>query len=73
MPIRAEVITVQFVARAVQDWLAAVGAKTDYIAGQPVGERLYRELQRRDELLHGEIFYSLQEAQDRDRELTPPL
>src|SRR5262245_60056524 len=33
-----------------------------YRAGQPVGERLYRERQCH-ELLNGEIFYSLREAQ----------
>jgi hypothetical protein len=33
--------------------------------GQPVGERPYRKLQSRlrDELLDGEIFYTLREAQ----------
>ena len=37
----------EFVAKAVQEWIAAVGAKTAYIdAGQPLGERLRRELQR---------------------------
>src|SRR5262249_4853296 len=37
----------EFVAKAVQEWIAAVGAKTAYI----------------DELLNGEIFYTLREAQ----------
>ena len=47
---------------------AVVGARGRrdalYRAGQPVGERLQRELQRQaqDELLNGEIFYSLAEA-----------
>ena len=37
----------EFIAKAVQDWITAVGAKTAYIApGSPVGERLCRELQR---------------------------
>jgi transposase InsO family protein len=37
----------EFVAKAVQEWITAVGAKTAYIApGSPVGERLRRELQR---------------------------
>ena len=37
----------EFIAEAVQDWIAAVGAKTAYIApGQSVGERIRRELQR---------------------------
>jgi hypothetical protein len=33
----------EFLAKAVQEWIAAVGAKTAY-ARQPVGERLYRKL-----------------------------
>ena len=48
---------------------AVVGARGRrdalYRAGQPVGERLQRELfngKLRDELLNGEIFYSLAEA-----------
>ncbi len=56
----------EFIAQAVQDWISAVGAKTAYIApGSPLGERLRRKLQRplRDELLNGEIFYSLREAE----------
>ena len=37
----------EFVAKAVQGWIAAVGAKTaDKRAGLAVGERLRRELQR---------------------------
>src|SRR5438128_1794459 len=36
----------EFVANAVQEWIAVVGAKTAYRAGQPLGERLHRELQR---------------------------
>ena len=37
----------EFLAKAVQDWIAVVGAKTAYIErGQPLGERLRRELQR---------------------------
>ena len=36
----------EFVAQAVRDWIAAVGAKTAYIEpGSPWGERLLRELQ----------------------------
>ena len=36
----------EFVAEAVQKWIAAVGAKNRiYRARQPVGERLHRELQ----------------------------
>ena len=37
----------EFVAKALQEWIGAVGAKTAYIApGQSLGERLRRELQR---------------------------
>jgi hypothetical protein len=37
----------EFVVKAVQDWIAAVGAKTAYIEpGDPVGEWIHRELQR---------------------------
>ena len=36
----------EFVAKAVQDWIAAVGAKAAYIAPGSPGERLHRELQR---------------------------
>jgi putative transposase len=49
----------------VPEWIAVIGAKTAYI-DSPLGERLHRELQRtrlRDELLNGEIFYTLREAQ----------
>ena len=52
--------------RAVQDWIAAVGAKTAYIAPGSPWENGYVEsfnARMRDELLNGEIFYSLKEAQ----------
>ena len=35
----------EFVAKPLQEWITAVGAKTAYIARQPVGERLYRVIQ----------------------------
>ena len=56
----------EFVAQAVQDWIAAVGAKTAYIAPGSPWENGYIEsfnARMRDELLNGEIFYSLKEAQ----------
>ena len=56
----------EFVAKAVQEWIAAVGAKTAYIAPGSPWENGYIEsfnARLRDELLDGEIFYSLQEAQ----------
>jgi len=56
----------EFVAKAVQDWITAVGAKTAYIAPGSPWENGYVEsfnARLRDELLNGEIFYSLKEAQ----------
>jgi hypothetical protein len=58
--------------KAVQDWITAAGAKA---AGQSLGERLHRELQRalagrtpqRRDLLHPA------RGADRHRELAPPL
>ncbi len=55
----------EFIAKAVRDWIAAVGAKTAYIEpGSPwengTCESFNSKL--RDELLNGEIFYSLAEA-----------
>ncbi|WP_395689192.1 IS3 family transposase [Aestuariivirga sp.] len=55
----------EFVAKAVQDWIAAVGAKTAYIAPGSPWENGYIEsfnARIRDELLDGEIFYTLAEA-----------
>jgi len=55
----------EFVAKAVQDWIAAVGAKTAYIAPGSPWENGFIEsfnARLRDELLDGEIFYSLKEA-----------
>lgn len=56
----------EFVAQAVRDWIAAVGAKTAYIEPGSPWENGYCESfngRMRDELLNGEIFYSLREAQ----------
>ena len=55
----------EFVAKAPQNWIAAMGAKTAYIApGRPREngfiERFNARL--RDELLDGEILYTLREA-----------
>ena len=55
----------EFVARAVRDWIAAVGARTAYIEPGSPWENGYCEsfnARLRDELLNGEIFYSLAEA-----------
>ncbi len=56
----------EFVAKAVQGWIAAVGAKTAYIAPGSPWENGYVEsfnARLRDELLEGEIFYTLREAE----------
>ena len=54
-----------FVAKAVQKWIGAVGAKTAYIMPGSPWENGFIEsfnARLRDELLDGEIFYSLAEA-----------
>jgi putative transposase len=54
------------VAEAVREWITAVGAKTAYIERGSPWESGYIEsfnARLRDELLDGEIFYSLREAQ----------
>jgi len=56
----------EFVAQAVREWIAAVGARTAYIEPGSPWENGYCESfngRFRDELLNGEIFYSLREAQ----------
>ena len=56
----------EFIAQAVREWIAAVGAKTAYIEPGSPWENGYCESfngRFRDELLNGEIFYSLREAQ----------
>ncbi len=56
----------EFVAEAVQEWVTAVGAKTAYIAPGSPWENGFVEgfnARLRDELLDGEIFYGLREAQ----------
>ena len=66
----------EFVAKAVQGWIAAVGAKTAYITPGSPWENGYVEsfnARLRDELLNGEVFYSLREARGRHRSLAPAL
>ena len=56
----------EFVAKAVREWIAAVGAKMAYIEPGSPWENGYVEsfnARLRDELLDGEIFYTLREAQ----------
>ena len=62
----------EFIAKAVQNWITAVGAKTAYIAPGSPWENGYIESfnsKLRDELLNGEIFYTLKEAKVRHRGL----
>ena len=56
----------EFIAKAVRDWIAAVGARTAYIEPGSPWENGYCESfnsKLRDELLNAEIFYTLKEAQ----------
>jgi putative transposase len=55
----------EFIAKAVRDWIVAVGAMTAFIEPGSPWENGYCESfnsKLRDELLNGEIFYSLAEA-----------
>ena len=56
----------EFVAKSAQAWITSVGAQTAYIAPGSPWENGYVEsfnARLRDELLNGEIFYTLKEAQ----------
>lgn len=56
----------EFIAQKVRDWITTVGAKTAYIEPDSPWENGYYEsfnASFRDELLNGEIFYSLREVQ----------
>ena len=56
----------EFIAQKVRDWSSAVGAKTAYITPGSPWENGYCEsfnARFRDELLNGELFYSMREAQ----------
>ena len=55
----------EFIAERVRDWIGAVGSKTAYITPGSPWENGYCEsfnARFRDELLNGEIFYTLKEA-----------
>ncbi len=55
----------EFIAKAVQTWITAVGAQTAYITPGSPWENGYIEsfnARLRDEFLNGEMFYTLQEA-----------
>jgi len=56
----------EFIAKSVREWITAAGAKTAYIEPGSPWENGYIEsfnARLRDELLNGEIFYTLREAQ----------
>ncbi len=56
----------EFTAKVVREWLARIGVKTLYIAPASPWENGFNESfngKLRDELLNGEIFYTLREAQ----------
>ncbi|MCJ2030550.1 integrase core domain-containing protein, partial [Methylobacterium sp. J-043] len=55
----------EFIAKAVKDWIAAMGSTTAYIEPGSPWENGYCEsfnAKLRDELLNGEVFYTLKEA-----------
>ncbi len=65
----------EFIAKAVREWIVAVGAKTLHRARQPLGERLLRELQLeapRRAAERGVVLQSRRGA-DRHRKLAPAL
>ncbi|PJN92508.1 hypothetical protein CNY89_29105, partial [Amaricoccus sp. HAR-UPW-R2A-40] len=54
----------EFIAKAVREWISAVGARTAFIEPGSPWENGYCESfnsKLRDELLNGELFYSLAE------------
>ena len=56
----------EFIAQKLRDWIATVGAKTAYIEPGSPWENGYCEsfnARFRDELLNGDLFYTLREAQ----------
>jgi putative transposase len=56
----------EFIAKSVREWIVTVGARTAYIEPGSPWENGYCESfnsKLRDELLNGEIFYTLKEAQ----------
>lgn len=56
----------EFIAKTLRDWIAAVGSQTAYIEPGSPWENGYCESfnsKLRDELLNGELFYTLREAQ----------
>ena len=65
-PVVVEAKRAEFIAQAVRDWIAAAGIKAAYIEpGSPWGNGYCGSFNARfrDELLNGEVFYRLREAQ----------
>ncbi|WP_238263208.1 integrase core domain-containing protein, partial [Methylobacterium mesophilicum] len=55
----------EFIAKSVQAWIGSIGSRTVYIEPGSPWENGYVEsfnARLRDELLNGEIFYTLKEA-----------
>ena len=66
----------EFIAKAVREWIAAVGAKTAYIMPGSPWENGYCESfnsKLRDELLNGEDLLHIGGSQGRHRRLAAPL
>jgi transposase InsO family protein len=66
----------EFVARAVREWLGELGVTTLFIEPASPWENGYIESfngKLRDELLNGEIFHTLKEGADPDRQLAAAL
>ena len=64
----------EFIAKKVRPWIGAVGAKTAFITPGSPWENSYCEscnARFRDELLNGEVFYTLREAQILIERTTP--
>ena len=64
-PQKVKELKAKFIAEAVREWIATVGARAAYIEPGSPWENGYCESfnsKLRDELLNGEIFYSLAEA-----------
>jgi len=66
----------EFIAKTLREWIAAVGSQTAYIEPGSPWENGYCESfnsKLRDELLDGEIFFSLTGGPSADRGLAAPL
>ena len=66
----------EFIAKKVRAWIGAVGAKTAFIEPGSPWENGYCEsfnARFRDELLNGEVFFTLREAQILIEQMAPPL